>query len=80
MTEMNEQELRDFVRLKHHSHGLKNLRTVSTSVPAARMRVEFNMLMPGHWRYGDLEEAAGAADAGGLWVLVLCFEVCSSAE
>jgi hypothetical protein len=24
MTEMNEQELRDFVRLKHHSHGLKN--------------------------------------------------------
>jgi len=24
MTEMNEQELREFVRLKHHSHGLKN--------------------------------------------------------
>jgi hypothetical protein len=24
MTEMNEQELHEFMRLKHHSHGLKN--------------------------------------------------------
>jgi len=35
------------------------------------------MLMPGHLRYGDLEEAAGAADAAGLWVLLGRFEVCS---
>jgi hypothetical protein len=36
------------------------------------MRVESNVLMPGLLRYGDLEEAAGAADAGGYGV---CFDV-----
>jgi hypothetical protein len=41
---------------------VSNLRTVSTIAPAARLRAESNMLMPGHLRYGDLEEAAGAAD------------------
>ena len=43
----------------------KNLRTVSTSGPAVNLRTEPNALMPGHLRYGDLEEGAGAADAGG---------------
>jgi hypothetical protein len=57
---------------------LKNLSTVSTSAPAARMQVKSNMLMPGHLRYGDLEGAAGAADAGELWDLLGRFEVCSS--
>src|ERR1700752_3928258 len=55
----------------------KNLSTVSTSAPAARLRVESNMLMPGHLRYGDLEEAAGAADAVGRWGLLGRFDACS---
>jgi hypothetical protein len=54
------------------SQLVKNLSTVSTRAPAARMRVESNVLMPGYLRYGDLEEAAGAADAGGYGV---CFGV-----
>jgi hypothetical protein len=37
------------------------------------MRVESNVLMPGLLRYGDLEEAAGAADAGSYGV---CYGVC----
>jgi len=36
------------------------------------MRVESNVLMPGLLRYGDLEEAAGAADAVGYG---FCFGV-----
>jgi hypothetical protein len=56
---------------------VKNLSTVSTSAPAARLRVESNMLMPEHLRYGDLDEAAGAADAVGLWGLHGRFDACS---
>ena len=60
-------------RIRHADGGLLiNLSTVSTRAPAARMRAESNVLMPGLLRYGDLEEAAGAADAGSYGV---CFGV-----
>ena len=53
------------------------LRTVSTSAPTVEPACRAKYLDLGHLRYGDLEEAAGAADAVELWVLLGRFEVCS---